>query len=69
MSLMSTDAVPAFAVVRGTPTAEETAALVGVLIAVGRQSTAGPIAPPVSAWWASGLPTRPKGWRASGLPA
>lgn len=66
---MSTDAVPTFTVVRGTPTAEETAALVGVLAVVGSRPAAQPTTPPPSAWWASGLPTRPKSWRTSGLPA
>jgi hypothetical protein len=56
-------------VVRGNPTAEETAALVGVLLATGGVGTAGEAVPHRSAWWASGLPARPRSWRESGLPA
>ncbi|MEV0268890.1 MAG: acyl-CoA carboxylase subunit epsilon [Hamadaea sp.] len=58
---------PVITVVRGNPTAEQVAALVGALL-----STASPATPaagsPRSAWWASGLPGRPRGWRESGLP-
>lgn len=60
---------PTFSVVRGTPTAEDLAAVVGVLVGIANQPTTTPAAPGTSAWWASGLPVRPKGWRASGLPA
>jgi hypothetical protein len=65
---MSDDA-PTFSVVRGTPTAEELAAVVGVLVGIANQAATAPAAPKTSAWWASGLPGRPKGWRSSGLPA
>nr|WP_212845730.1 acyl-CoA carboxylase epsilon subunit [Catellatospora sp. IY07-71] len=55
---------------RGTPTAEEVAALVAVLSA--RPAGAAAPAGPVSAWWRSGLPAAPAAgpgaWRASGLP-
>ncbi|HET8661430.1 MAG TPA: acyl-CoA carboxylase subunit epsilon [Micromonosporaceae bacterium] len=62
---------------RGTPTAEEVAALVGVLLL--RRRAAGPPRPArVSRWWASGLAggrglrsgarPGPGAWRASGLP-
>jgi len=54
-------------VVRGNPTAEEVAALVGALAATGSAPAALP-APQRSTWWASGLPGRPRGWRESGLP-
>lgn len=72
------DQVPAFRVVRGVPTAEELAALVGV-IAMFSRATA-PVAPATASAWvrstrpgmvsASGLPVRPSGdaWRISGLP-
>lgn len=60
---------PTFTVVRGTPTAEELAAVIGVLVSVANTPAAPAAAPAVSAWWASGLPVRPKNWRASGLPA
>jgi hypothetical protein len=60
-------------VVRGNPTAEEVAALVGVLMSPRRTWTApdGPAAP--SRWRASGLPAGehrpgPGAWRASALP-
>ncbi|HET8682235.1 MAG TPA: acyl-CoA carboxylase subunit epsilon [Micromonosporaceae bacterium] len=62
---------------RGTPTAEEVAALVGVLL-LRRQAAAPPQPPRVSRWWASGLAggrgprsrlrPGPGAWRASGLP-
>jgi Acyl-CoA carboxylase epsilon subunit len=54
-------------VVRGNPTAEEVAALVGAFLSTA--SVAAPQSPPRSAWWASGLPGRPRGWRESGLPS
>ncbi|WP_203743338.1 acyl-CoA carboxylase subunit epsilon [Catellatospora bangladeshensis] len=54
---------------RGTPTAEEVAALVAVL-STRPVATAAPA--PVSDWWRSGLPAAPGAgpgaWRASGLP-
>jgi len=58
---------PYVRIVRGTPTAEELAALVGVL-ALGARTTAG-AAPAPSRWARSGRPARTGGWRASGLPA
>lgn len=60
---------PTFSVVRGNPTAEELAAVVGVLVGIANQPSAAPARPKPSAWWASGLPARPKGWRTWGLPA
>jgi hypothetical protein len=51
---------------RGNPTPEELAALVGVL-AGWPVSTSEPPARG-SAWWRSGLPTRRRDWRESGLP-
>lgn len=72
------ESVPAFRVVRGVPTAEELAALVGALLVRSRPTArTGPAVD--SAWtrsarpgaisW-SGLPTRTGGdsWRLSGLP-
>ena len=60
-------------VLRGNPTDDEIAALVGVLVGgVGARTE--PDAPmAVSAWWASGLPSSaatrgPGAWRVSGLP-
>jgi hypothetical protein len=64
---------PALRVVRGTPTAEELAALVGALFS--RRSTLAPAQPPArSRWRASALPGVPLraghgAWRASGLPS
>ncbi|PZV97075.1 acyl-CoA carboxylase subunit epsilon [Micromonospora phaseoli] len=64
---------PLFRVVRGVPTTEELAALVGAIVFRSRPS-AGPAPVPASAWARSG---RPAGgaltpgvgaWRASGLP-
>ncbi|MFK3982892.1 acyl-CoA carboxylase subunit epsilon [Micromonospora sp. NPDC050397] len=72
------DREPAFRVVRGTPTAEELAALVGVLLT--RSRPAAPGRPTTGSAWvrrsrpgtvsATGLPTRPgvDAWRWSGLP-
>jgi hypothetical protein len=61
---------PFFRVVRGTPTAEEIAALVGVLAS----RPAPPPVPTVSAWSRSARPgglawasPRPGGWRTAGL--
>jgi hypothetical protein len=66
------DEQPLVRVVRGTPTAEEVAALVGALLCRGRPAE--PVAAPTSQWARSarpgvGLP-RPGGnaWRASALP-
>jgi hypothetical protein len=66
------DEVPELRVVRGTPTVEEVAALVGVLLLGRRQPSAPPTAP-VSRWRVSGRPTAgrrpgPGAWRASALP-
>ncbi|KXK60219.1 hypothetical protein AWW66_19970 [Micromonospora rosaria] len=64
---------PLFRVVRGTPSAEETAALVGVLAARSHPAAA-PDRPAPSAWARSGRPPHPGtvagpgAWRASGLP-
>ncbi|GAA1361424.1 acyl-CoA carboxylase subunit epsilon [Catellatospora chokoriensis] len=61
---------PMIRIERGTPTAEEVAALVAVL----STRPAGVAAPAaeVSAWWRSGLPAvttaGPGAWRRSGLP-
>jgi hypothetical protein len=67
------ETTPAFRVVRGTPTAEELAALVGVLFS---RRAAEPAEPPrpVSRWRASALPNiplrpGPGAWRASALPS
>jgi Acyl-CoA carboxylase epsilon subunit len=66
------ETTPALRVVRGTPTAEELAALVGVLFS--RRSEPAPVEPPTpSRWRASALPGVPLragrgAWRASGLP-
>ncbi|WP_155374335.1 acyl-CoA carboxylase subunit epsilon [Catellatospora vulcania] len=61
---------PMIRIGRGTPTAEEVAALVAVLSA--RPAAAPAPAAPVSAWWRSGLPAvtaaGPGAWRSSGLP-
>ncbi|WP_433531464.1 acyl-CoA carboxylase subunit epsilon [Micromonospora sp. CA-263727] len=64
---------PLFRLVRGVPTAEELAALVGAIVARSRPM-AGPAPTPVSAWARSGRPAGaglapgPGAWRASGLP-
>ncbi|TDB79663.1 MULTISPECIES: acyl-CoA carboxylase subunit epsilon [unclassified Micromonospora] len=64
---------PLFRVVRGTPTAEELAALVGVVVARSRP-TVGSVPVTASAWARSARPASahpvagPGGWRASGLP-
>ncbi|GII21153.1 acyl-CoA carboxylase subunit epsilon [Planosporangium mesophilum] len=69
---MADETTPAIRVVRGTPTPEELAALVGVLL---RRPAAVPEAPATrSRWRASALPgvplrSGPGAWRASGLPA
>jgi len=70
---MTDESTPAFRVVRGTPTAEELAALVGVLWA--RRAGAAPApAPARSRWRASALPAAAGlhpgrgAWRASALP-
>lgn len=74
------DEAPAFRVVRGAPTAEELAALVGAIL-VHSRPVAAPAGPAITtpAWVrsarpgarsGSGLPTRAGGdaWRISGLP-
>ena len=64
---------PLLRVVRGVPTAEELAALVGAIVARSRP-TAGPTPAPASTWARSGRPSNagqlpgPGAWRASGLP-
>ncbi|MGC4819435.1 acyl-CoA carboxylase subunit epsilon [Micromonospora sp. DT63] len=58
---------PLFRVVRGVPTAEELAALVGAVIVRSRPAAA-PAPVVTSAWARSGRPARPDTWRASGLP-
>ncbi|MBO4206503.1 acyl-CoA carboxylase subunit epsilon [Micromonospora echinofusca] len=63
---------PLFRVVRGTPTPEELAALVGAVLVRSRPSTVAP-PPALSAWTRSGrpaaTPTAGAGaWRATGLP-
>ncbi|WP_433389945.1 acyl-CoA carboxylase subunit epsilon [Micromonospora sp. KLBMP9576] len=63
---------PLFRVVRGVPTAEELAALVGAIVVRSRPVATTPAAS-VSAWARSGRPTAaaptgPGAWRTSGLP-
>ncbi|MFI7607120.1 acyl-CoA carboxylase subunit epsilon [Micromonospora sp. NPDC049366] len=62
---------PLFRVVRGVPTAEELAALVGAIVVRSRPAGA-PAPAPVSTWARSGRPAgRAPGrgtWRTSGLP-
>ena len=69
---------PLFSVLRGTPTAEELAALVGAVLTRSRPGSGGP-PQPESAWVSTarpgvvtgaGLPMRigPDGWRTSALP-
>jgi acyl-CoA carboxylase epsilon subunit-like protein len=60
-------------VLRGNPTSDEVAALVGVLAGRARPETERAAPAAVRAWWASGLPqarlrTGPDAWRTSGLP-
>jgi hypothetical protein len=59
---------PLFRVVRGMPTADELAALVGAVILRSRPTAAAAPAT-ASAWARSGRPARPHTWRASGLPS
>lgn len=69
------DAEPLFKVVRGAPTPEELAALVGVVMARSRQ-VAPPAPPSASAWMRSARPAAagisawrgPDAWRLSTLP-
>jgi hypothetical protein len=70
MERMSDDVIT---VLRGNPTTDEIAALVGVLVGRAGARTEPDVPTAVSAWWASGLPgsavTRgPDAWRVSGLP-
>ncbi|MCX5069231.1 acyl-CoA carboxylase subunit epsilon [Micromonospora lupini] len=58
---------PLFRVVRGVPTAEELAALVGAVIMRSRPPAAPTPATP-SEWARSGRPAGRTTWRASGLP-
>ncbi|MFF0150376.1 acyl-CoA carboxylase subunit epsilon [Micromonospora sp. NPDC005203] len=58
---------PLIRVVRGVPTAEELAALVGAII-VRSRPTAAPAPTTASAWARSGRPANSGGWRAAGLP-
>lgn len=57
---------PLIRVVRGVPTAEELAALVGAIII--RSRPAAPAPATASAWARSGRPGGSRGWRAAGLP-
>lgn len=58
---------PLFRVVRGVPTAEELAALVGALIVRSRPAAA-PAPATTSAWARSARPAGRDTWRTSGLP-
>jgi Acyl-CoA carboxylase epsilon subunit len=67
---------PLLRVVRGVPTPEELAALVGVVAwqASLTRDTGPASPPPVARWWASGLPRAghrpgPGAWRAAALPS
>lgn len=63
------DAEPLVRVVRGTPTAEEVAALVGVLISRSKTADTTVSSGSVSAWERSARPhVGPASWRESGLP-
>jgi hypothetical protein len=57
---------PKIRIVRGTPTAEELAALVGALLV--RSGTPTGAAPAPSRWARSARPGTRTGWRASALP-
>ncbi|MEU8263496.1 acyl-CoA carboxylase subunit epsilon [Micromonospora sp. NPDC048999] len=66
---------PLFRIVRGAPTAEEVAALVGAIVARTRPATATATAPAAVSHWArsarpagAALVAGPGAWRASGLP-
>lgn len=50
----------------GTPTAEEVAALVGVLTSLNQSTSERPAE--ISAWWRSGLPAARVSWKESALP-
>ena len=63
------DEEPLVRVVRGTPTPEEVAALVGVLVSRSMTADAIPSQPSISAWERSARPSiGPASWRESGLP-
>ncbi len=68
MRAMTSTHEPTITVLRGNPSAEEVAALVGALLTRVRHEPA-PSTRTRSAWWASGLPGGSRGWRESGLPA
>jgi hypothetical protein len=58
-----------FRIVRGTPTAEEIAALVGALLRPAPGTPVSADRPPRSQWRLSALPgARPTSWKASALP-
>ncbi|WP_030486690.1 acyl-CoA carboxylase subunit epsilon [Micromonospora chokoriensis] len=59
---------PLFRVVRGVPTAEELAALVGAIVVRSRPAAAPAAATTASAWVRSGRPGSSSGWRTAGLP-
>jgi hypothetical protein len=60
---------PLVTVVRGEPTAAETAALVTVLAARSKRTDSGTSQPSMPAWVASARPSAlPRSWRDSGLP-
>jgi len=62
------DAEPLVRVVRGTPTAEEVAALVGALVSRSTATDSRPAPPSTSTWARSARPgARPTSWRTSGL--
>ncbi|MFI5843638.1 acyl-CoA carboxylase subunit epsilon [Catenuloplanes sp. NPDC051500] len=63
----SGDRAPDLTILRGTPTAEEIAALVGALRAVARIS-APPAAAPESTWARSARPGFTPSWQHSALP-
>ncbi|UWZ45766.1 acyl-CoA carboxylase subunit epsilon [Dactylosporangium matsuzakiense] len=55
---------PLFRVVRGTPSAEEVAAIVGALFSLAPSASAPAPARPRSRWAQSARPGRPRHWRA-----
>ncbi|MDT4991878.1 MAG: hypothetical protein QOH97_1770 [Actinoplanes sp.] len=63
------DEEPQVGILRGTPSPEELAALVGVLTSLASQTQERSPRPTVSAWRLSARPgNRPASWRAAGLP-
>jgi acyl-CoA carboxylase epsilon subunit len=66
---LSMDAEPQVRVVRGTPTAEELAALVTVVAARARRSSVYAVSHPPRSEWARGARPveKPSSWRASGF--